>query len=126
LSSQLDEKLSLHSLQTAIYQFIKNCLSIQSIRLKKGLNISHKTVDGLIALALKRPKIYFDHSFYTTEDSSIILNDLKISQVFPNNITLNITYVKDYMDEIVTKKIFNKVPVEIVSKYLKTWPKIFF
>jgi hypothetical protein len=76
---------------------INNCPKINSIEFKGRPNISHKTIDALIALALKKPNIYFEHYFYEIGKScsydsakDIVFNviDLKSYQ-FPNNLVIN-------------------------------------
>jgi hypothetical protein len=41
---------------------IETCTQIKEIKLLNA-NITHKTIDALIGLALKRPQIQFDHLF---------------------------------------------------------------
>jgi hypothetical protein len=43
---------------------INNCLQINSIEFYGRPNINYKTIDALIALALRKPNIYFKHHFY--------------------------------------------------------------
>jgi hypothetical protein len=76
---------------------INNCPEINSIEFYGRPNISHKTIDALIALALQKPKIYFEHHFYDIGKScsydsakDIVFNviDLKSYQL-PNNLVID-------------------------------------
>jgi hypothetical protein len=71
---------------------INNCSQINSIEFYGRPNISHKTIDALIALALRKPKIYFKHRFDDIWDSAedIYFNviDLKSYQL-PNNLVID-------------------------------------
>ncbi len=46
---------------------INNCPQINSIRFERRPNITHKTIDALIALALRKPRIQYNHYFYEIE-----------------------------------------------------------
>jgi hypothetical protein len=46
---------------------INNCPQINSIRFERRPDISHKTIDALIALALRKPRIQYNHYFYENE-----------------------------------------------------------
>jgi hypothetical protein len=48
-----------------ISDIINNCTQIKEIQLLNA-NITHKTINDLIGLALKRPRIQFDHQFGVT------------------------------------------------------------
>jgi hypothetical protein len=91
---------------SAICHFIDKCPSIQSIHLERGPNISHKTVETLIALALRRPQIDFYYFFESIENcSSIPLNDINANnKSFPNNMKLTIIYINNYVDLYITQK----------------------
>ncbi len=76
---------------------INNCPKINSIQFYGRSNISHKTIDGLIALALRKHNIYFKHHFSDIGKScsydsakGIVFNviDLKSYQL-PNNLVIN-------------------------------------
>jgi hypothetical protein len=76
---------------------IDNCPKINSIEFYGRPNISHKTIDALIALALRKPNIYFKHNFSDIGKScsydsakDIVFNviDLKSYQL-PNNLVIN-------------------------------------
>jgi hypothetical protein len=77
---------------------INNCSEINSIEFKGRPNITHKTIDALIALALRKPRIYFKHRFddieeedyqyFSYEDIYFKAIDLK-SFEFPNNLVIN-------------------------------------
>jgi len=78
---------------SGIRHFIDKCPSIQSIDLYRGPNISHKTIDALIALALRKPRIDFYYLFQSIENcSSIPLNDIMNNRSIPGNINLTIIY----------------------------------
>jgi hypothetical protein len=46
---------------------INNCPQINSIRFEKRTNISHRTIDALIALALRKPRVKYNHCFCDIE-----------------------------------------------------------
>jgi hypothetical protein len=80
-----------------LLNIINNCPQINSIEFYSRPNISHKTIDALIALALRKPKTYFKHHFYDIGKScfyasakDIIFNviDLKSYQL-PNNLVID-------------------------------------
>jgi hypothetical protein len=60
---------------------INNCPQINSIVFNNKSNITHKTIDALIALALLKPFIRFKHDF--SIDFVLNTND------FPNNLVIN-------------------------------------
>jgi hypothetical protein len=72
---------------------INNCPQINSIVLNSRPNISYKTIDALIALALRKPRVQYKHQFYAIGKdfyscdvninfAAIDLNSFK----FPNNL----------------------------------------
>jgi hypothetical protein len=75
---------------------INNCPKINSIEFYGRPNISHKTIDALIALALRKPNIYFKHRFYDIDKScsydsaeDIVFNVIKLkSYQLPNNLVI--------------------------------------
>ncbi len=52
---------------SGLIDVINNCSQINSIVFNCRPNISHKTIDALIALALRKPDIRFKHSFNDME-----------------------------------------------------------
>jgi hypothetical protein len=78
---------------SGLFDIINNCPQINSIVFYKRPNISYKTIDALIALALRKPRVQYKHHFYAIEKDfySCALNinfvaiDLK-SFEFPNNL----------------------------------------
>ncbi len=77
-----------------ISDITNNCKQIKEIKLLNA-NITHKTIDALIGLALKRPRIQFDHQFGVINK----IKNHKKSMIYkkesdlPNN--LNITIDED-------------------------------
>ncbi len=78
---------------SGVIDVINNCPQINSIILNMRPNITHKKIDALIALALRKPRIQFKHNFYDIGKScfwdwaeDIVFNviDLKSYQL-PNN-----------------------------------------
>jgi hypothetical protein len=58
---------------SGVMAIIENCPKINSIRIKVKSNVTHKTIDALIALALRKPRIQFKHllsDIEKLEDSS--------------------------------------------------------
>jgi hypothetical protein len=50
-----------------ILNVINNCPQINSIRFERRPNITHKTIDALITLALRKRRIQFNHYLYDIE-----------------------------------------------------------
>jgi hypothetical protein len=82
---------------SGLIDVINNCSEINSIEFKGRPNITHNTIDALIALALRKPRIYFKHRFddieedyqyFSYEDIYFTAIDLK-SFEFPNNLIIN-------------------------------------
>jgi hypothetical protein len=82
---------------SGLINLINNCPQINSIYILKGRpNITHQTIDALIVLALKKPRIRFKHNFYGIEndfydsDEDIIITaiDLNTFQL-PNNLIID-------------------------------------
>jgi len=91
---------------SGIRDFIDKCPSIQSIDLKRGPNISYKTIDTLIALALRKPRIDFYYFFQSIENWCFIpLNDIENNKSVPGNINLTIIYFNNnYSKRNITQK----------------------
>jgi hypothetical protein len=74
-----------------IINIINNCQEIETIKLFE-VNITHKTIDALIELALKRPHIQFVHQFSTI----LMKNNHKRAAIYqnetdlPNNLVITI------------------------------------
>jgi hypothetical protein len=67
---------------SGLIHIINNCPQINSIVLNCRPNISHKTIDALIALALRKPRIYFTHHFKDSDSESYELpNNLVIKKL---------------------------------------------
>jgi hypothetical protein len=83
---------------TALIDVINNCKQIKWIEFYGKPNITHKTIDALIALALRKPRIHFKHRFDGIEEEydfsdfdeyiSFTAIDLK-SFKFANNLVIN-------------------------------------
>jgi hypothetical protein len=78
---------------SGLIDVINNCPQISSIDFNFASNITHKTIDALIALALRKPRIQSNHYFYDyypLAKDNIIFN-LFDSQEFqlPNNLVMN-------------------------------------
>ncbi len=83
---------------SGLIHVINNCEEMNSIMFFSGPNISHKTIDALIALALRKARIYFKHRFDDIEkeynffefdkDISFTAIHLKIYKL-PNNLVIN-------------------------------------
>jgi len=82
---------------SGLIDVINNCTQINSIEFKGRPNITHKTIDALIALALRKPRIHFKHRFddieeyyqyFSYEDIYFTAIHLK-SFEFPNNLVIN-------------------------------------
>jgi hypothetical protein len=54
--------------ETAICYFINNCQNIESISLFGKFLITCVTIDALIALAVRKPKICFKHCFRLSDE----------------------------------------------------------
>jgi hypothetical protein len=76
---------------SGLIDVINNCPQINSIIFNSRTNITHKTIDALIALALRKPRIQFKHKFYGYYISTNGFVSKKIySRYFqlPNNLVL--------------------------------------
>ncbi len=75
-----------------LIDLINNCPQINSIVFNCKPNITHETIDALIALALRKPRIHFNHHFdgYYSSAEDMIFNrfDSKDFQL-PNNLVMN-------------------------------------
>jgi hypothetical protein len=70
---------------SGIRNIINNCPKIKSIRFNRRPNITNETIDALIGLALKKPRIYFEHNLgEETIDSEEI--EIKCYESLPNNL----------------------------------------
>jgi hypothetical protein len=70
---------------SGIRNIINNCPKIKSIRFNRRPNITNETIDALIGLALKKPRIYFEHNLgEETIDSEEI--EMKCYESLPNNL----------------------------------------
>jgi len=81
---------------SGLIHVINNCQEINSIEFNGRPNMSHKTIDTLIALSLRKLRIDFNHRidnikeydfFGFDEDISFTAIDLK-SYKFPNNLVI--------------------------------------
>jgi hypothetical protein len=74
---------------SGLIDVINNFPQINSILFNSRPNISHKTIDALIALALRKTRIQFKHQFYVyyTSTNGIVLN--KINSNKEGNSKLN-------------------------------------
>ncbi len=80
---------------SGLNEVINNCEEIKSINFRQRVNITHKTIDALISLALKKPRICFKHYFYLRKigqnsDTNVI--DMKSYDSLPHNMKLDIYY----------------------------------
>jgi hypothetical protein len=72
---------------------INNCPQINLIVFNSRPNISHKTIDALIALALRKPRIQFD-LYFTDIEKECICEDITFTAIdlkgfqFPNNLVI--------------------------------------
>jgi hypothetical protein len=67
---------------SGLIHIINNCPQINSIVFNCRPNISHKTIDALIALASRKPRIYFTHHFkYSDPESYKLPNNLVIKKL---------------------------------------------
>jgi hypothetical protein len=78
---------------SGLIDVINNCPQIDSIVFKVRPNISHKTIDALIALALRKPRIRFKHYFYGIYSVYIAYNLVEVihieSDELPDNLVIN-------------------------------------
>jgi hypothetical protein len=65
---------------SGIFNVINNCPEIKSIRLSSEPNITHKTIDAFIGLALKKPRIcfYINFGHHLIETYESVPNNLRI------------------------------------------------
>ncbi len=85
-TKQTDDILPLIT-DIGLLNVINNCPQINSIEFYGRPNISHKTIDALIALALQKHKIYFKHRFDIRDSAEdIVFNviDLDSYQLLSN------------------------------------------
>jgi hypothetical protein len=95
-------QLSVPITDKGLNHFINNCQNIESIRFYKKPNISYKTIDALIELALNKPRIKFNHKFrrrYTENDIQII-DGLIVgtTKPLPNNLNIEFSKFWDISD----------------------------
>jgi hypothetical protein len=84
----------LHSITDKGFGYVlKNCPNLQSIKFAKRPNISEETVNALIQLAIKKPRIHFYHEFGAIDEEISTLYpvlDMKKFQNLPKNLNLKI------------------------------------
>jgi hypothetical protein len=84
----------LHSITDRGFGYIlKNCPNLQSIKFEKRPNISQETIDALIRLAIKKPRIHFYHEFGAIDEEISALYpllDMKKYQNLPQNLSIKI------------------------------------
>jgi len=79
ISLRLNQKFSSVT-DIGIYHLLNNCPKIKSVRFNRRPNITHKTIDALIALALSKPRINFKHFFGSFEEE----NNEDVAEIFSN------------------------------------------
>jgi hypothetical protein len=82
-SIELNANYSKSITDKEIINFVNNCQEIETIKLFEA-NITHKTIDALIELALKRPRIQFINQFATIT----MKNNHKRTAIYQNEIDL--------------------------------------
>jgi hypothetical protein len=75
-----------------VIDVINNCLELESIRVNSRPNISHKTIEALIELALSKPRVYFSHLFSSIgrKYNNFVAIDLSPYKPFPINLEINL------------------------------------
>jgi hypothetical protein len=82
-SIELNANYSKSITDKEIINIVNNCQEIETIKLFEA-NITHKTIDALIELALKRPRIQFINQFATIT----MKNNHKRTAIYQNEIDL--------------------------------------
>jgi hypothetical protein len=83
-----------------ILNSINSCPKLKSIELK-GSDITYKTIDALIDLALKKPKMYFSHSFrwiIKKKTDKFYMKYQSFSD-FPKNLSIFINQSNDWLKD---------------------------
>ncbi len=83
-------------IDSGVCDVINNCQEIKSIVFNSRVNITHKTIEELIKLALNKPKTQFKHQFIDIESENMVFNNilftainLKVFNDLPKNLLLN-------------------------------------
>jgi hypothetical protein len=80
---------------SGVMAIIENCPKINSIRIKVKSNVTHKTIDALIALALRKPRIQFKHLLSNIEKLEDSSRDIEEN-------TSHVVNLKSYLKPITT------------------------
>jgi hypothetical protein len=75
-----------------VIDVINNCPELESIRVNSRPNISHKTIEALIDLALSKPRLYFSHTFSSIDRkyNNCVAIYLSPYKPFPINLEINL------------------------------------
>jgi hypothetical protein len=75
-----------------VIDVINNCPELESIRVNSRPNISHKTIEALIELALSKPRVYLSHTFSSIDRkcNNCVAIDLSLYKPFPINLEINL------------------------------------
>jgi hypothetical protein len=75
-----------------VIDVINNCPELESIRVNSRPNISHKTKEALIELALSKPRLYFSHTFSSIDRkyNNCVAIHLSPYKPFPINLEIDL------------------------------------